>query len=124
MAGIIGNRLNRMQETFMAAPIAGMKISPLSKVKVAVHMSTCGIAAGAREVMSALMEEIAQTDRKDIEVETGKCLGKCTCEPNVTITVGGQNPVVYQYMTPDKMRQAFRKHVLRGEVQKDFVMPV
>lgn len=124
MAGIIGNRLNRMQETFMAAPIAGVKVSPLSKVKVTVHMSTCGIAAGAREIMSTLMEEIAQTDRKDIEVETGKCLGKCTCEPNVTIAVGGQSPVVYQHMTSDKMRQAFRKHILRGEVQKEFVMLV
>ena len=46
-------------------------------VKITVHMGTCGIAAGAREVMDALLEELAATDREDIRVVTSGCLGMC-----------------------------------------------
>ena len=83
---------------------------------------TCGIAAGAREVMTALMEELSQTDRQDIKIETSGCIGKCPTEPNVTVEIEGEAPVVYQKMNPDKIRQVFNRHVLMGEVQSDFVL--
>jgi NADP-reducing hydrogenase subunit HndB len=85
-------------------------------------MATCGIAAGARPVMTALMEEIYDSGRQDIDVKSSGCIGKCFSEPNVTIEIGGQDPVVYQKMTPDKIRQVFEKHILKGEVQTDFVL--
>ncbi|MBW1682673.1 MAG: (2Fe-2S) ferredoxin domain-containing protein, partial [Deltaproteobacteria bacterium] len=53
-------------------------------VKITVHMGTCGIAAGAREVMDALMEEMAETERDDIQVVSSGCMGMCSSEPNVT----------------------------------------
>ncbi|QTA87410.1 cyclic nucleotide-binding domain-containing protein [Desulfonema magnum] len=96
--------------------------SPAAKVEITVHMATCGIAAGAREVMGALMEEVAQSGRKDIRVKTSGCLGKCATEPNVTVNIGWEEPVIYQYMNSDKMRQVFRKHILSGQVQSDFVL--
>jgi (2Fe-2S) ferredoxin/signal-transduction protein with cAMP-binding, CBS, and nucleotidyltransferase domain len=97
-------------------------VSPVAKVKITVHMSTCGIAAGARQVMSALVEEISRSDRPDIEVVSSACLGHCKNEPNITVEIGGSEPVIYQKMTPDKMRQVFQKHILEGDVQTEYVL--
>ena len=91
-------------------------------VKITVHMGTCGIAAGAREVMDALLEELAQADRQDIRVVTSGCMGMCSSEPNVTVDVQGKDPVIYQHMDRNKMRQVFKRHVLLGEVQTDFAL--
>jgi NADP-reducing hydrogenase subunit HndB len=93
-----------------------------TKVKITVHMGTCGIAAGAREVMDVLLEELTETDRQDIRVVTSGCMGMCSSEPNVTVEISGQDPVIYQHMDKNKMRQVFRRHVLLGEVQTDFAL--
>ena len=94
----------------------------LATVKITVHMGTCGIAAGAREVMNSLMEELAQTDRSDIRVVTSGCMGMCSSEPNVTVEMQDAEPIVYQKMEPNRMRQVFKRHVLLGEVQTDFAL--
>jgi NADP-reducing hydrogenase subunit HndB len=91
-------------------------------VKITVHMGTCGIAAGAREVMDALLEELAQADRQDIHVVTSGCMGMCSSEPNVTVDIQGKDPVIYQHMDRNKMRQVFKRHVVLGEVQTDFAL--
>ncbi|MGD2186154.1 MAG: (2Fe-2S) ferredoxin domain-containing protein, partial [Desulfobacterales bacterium] len=65
-----------------------------ANIKITVHMGTCGIAAGAREVMSALMEEMAEADRQDIRVVASGCMGMCSSEPNVTIEEEGGEPIV------------------------------
>ena len=91
-------------------------------IKITVHMGTCGIAAGARDVMNALMEEMAATDRQDIRVVASGCMGMCSSEPNVTVEVEGNEPIVYQLMDSNKMRQVFKRHVLLGEVQTDFAL--
>ena len=93
-----------------------------ARVKITVHMGTCGIAAGAREVMSALMEERAAADRPDIQVVASGCMGMCSSEPNVTIEAEGSEPIVYQLMDSNKMRQVFKQHVLLGQVQTDFTL--
>lgn len=92
------------------------------KIKITVHMGTCGIAAGAREVMGALMEEMAEADRTDIRVVSSGCIGMCSSEPNVTVEAEGAEPIVYKLMDANKMRQVFRRHVLLGEVQTDFAL--
>jgi NADP-reducing hydrogenase subunit HndB len=91
-------------------------------VKITVHMGTCGIAAGARGVMNSLMEEMAATDRSDIRVVTSGCMGMCSSEPNVTVEIKDAEPIVYQKMEPNRMRQVFKRHVLLGEVQSDFAL--
>jgi NADP-reducing hydrogenase subunit HndB len=93
-----------------------------ANVKITVHMGTCGIAAGAREVMNALMEEMAQSDRQDIKVVAAGCLGMCSSEPNVTVEIENEEPIVYQHMVANKMRQVFKRHVLQGEVQTGFAL--
>jgi NADP-reducing hydrogenase subunit HndB len=94
----------------------------VATVKITVHMGTCGIAAGAREVMNSLMEELAQTDRSDIRVVTSGCMGMCSSEPNVTVEIQDAEPIVYQKMESNRMRQVFKRHVLLGEVQTDFAL--
>ncbi len=91
-------------------------------VKITVHMGTCGIAAGAREVMDALLEVMTETDREDIRIITSGCMGMCSSEPNVTVEVQGKEPVIYQHMDRNKMRQVFKRHVLLGEVQTGFAL--
>ena len=90
--------------------------------KITVHMGTCGIAAGAREVMDALLEEMAQSERQDIRVVTSGCMGMCSSEPNVTVELQDKEPILYQHMDRKKMRQVFKRHVLEGEVQTDFAL--
>ena len=91
-------------------------------VKITVHMGTCGIAAGAREVMDSLLEELAESDRQDIRVVTCGCMGMCSSEPNVTVEIQDHDPVMYEDMDRNKMRQVFKRHVLLGEVQSDFAL--
>ena len=93
---------------------------PVSLVKITVHMATCGIAAGAREVMTALVNEIAKADRQDIKVASSGCINQCDSEPNVTVEISGEDPVVYQKMSPEKIQQVFKKHILEGEVQEEY----
>jgi len=92
------------------------------RVKITVHMGTCGIAAGARAVMDALMSEIAEAGVADLMVTTSGCAGMCSKEPMVTVEILGQEPILYGQMDANKMRQVFRRHVLQGEVQSMFAM--
>ena len=93
-----------------------------ANIKIIVHMGTCGIAAGAREVMNALMEEMAAADRQDIRIVASGCMGMCSSEPNVTIESKEAEPIVYQKMDSNRMRQVFKRHVLLGEIQSDFAL--
>jgi NADP-reducing hydrogenase subunit HndB len=93
-----------------------------ANIKITVHMGTCGIAAGAREVMNALMEEMAEADRQDIRIVASGCMGMCSSEPNVTIESKEAEPIVYQKMDSNRMRQVFKRHVLLGEIQSDFAL--
>lgn len=92
------------------------------RVKITVHMGTCGIAAGAREVMNALMAEIEEAKVSDVMVTTSGCMGLCSREPEVTVEIIGQEPIVYESMNTNKMRQVFKRHILNGEIQTPFVL--
>ena len=114
LVGIIGERFNQLQESAWTSSAAGVQIT--------VHLATCGIIAGARTVMSALMDEMARADRPHIQVKSAGCIGKCDTEPNVTVEIEGEDPVIYQKMNADKMRQVFEKHILAGEVQTAYAL--
>jgi len=92
------------------------------RVKVTVHMGTCGIASGAKEVMDTLLEEIEAAKVNDVIVTTSGCMGLCSREPLVTVEVLNAEPIKYEYVNPNKMRQIFKRHVLAGEVQTPFVL--
>ncbi|PKN20478.1 MAG: NADP oxidoreductase [Deltaproteobacteria bacterium HGW-Deltaproteobacteria-6] len=92
------------------------------RVKVTVHMGTCGIASGAKEVMDTLMAEMDAAGVHDVVATTSGCMGLCSREPLVTVEVLDQTPIKYEYVNPNKMRQIFKKHILEGEIQTPFVL--
>ena len=94
------------------------------KVRIIVHMGTCGIAAGARGVMSALMEEIEKRKLEDVLLTISSCAGLCSREPMVTIEVQAQPPVKYVDLTPEKAIEILDKHVLSGEIVKEYALAV
>jgi len=93
------------------------------KAQISVAMGTCGIAAGARDAMKAILETI-ETDRLDgiVVTQTG-CLGLCEWEPIVQVTVGDQPKVTYGKVTPERARQIVQEHVVGGQVVKGLVLP-
>jgi len=94
------------------------------RARVTVHMGTCGIAAGARDIMDALLDEIRKAKVQDVIVTTSGCAGLCNKEPMATIELKDQPPVKYGDLTPDKMRKIFAKHVLGGQMASEFVLAV
>jgi len=92
------------------------------RVKVTVHMGTCGIASGAREVLDALLGEIEEAAVSDMMITTSGCMGLCSREPLVTVEILGREPIKYEYVNPNKMRQIFKRHILEGEIQTPFVL--
>ena len=92
------------------------------RAKVIVHMGTCGIAAGARTVMKAFMEEIEERDVKDVILTISSCAGLCSREPMVTVERQGEPAVKYVDMTPDKAKEVFAKHVLDGKIVEAYAL--
>ena len=95
-----------------------------ARAKVTVHMGTCGIAAGARKIMSALMGLLEQREEKDIILTTSGCAGLCSREPMVTVEVEGQAPVKYVDLDDAKIEEIFKSHVLSGNVVTDYALAV
>ncbi|MBN1254854.1 MAG: (2Fe-2S) ferredoxin domain-containing protein [Deltaproteobacteria bacterium] len=92
------------------------------RVKATVHMGTCGIASGARKVLNALVSSIEEEGTQDVMVTTSGCIGICSREPLVTVEVAGEEPITYEYMDENKMRQVFKQHILDGKVQRQFAL--
>ena len=94
------------------------------RAKVTVHMGTCGIAAGAREIMEALLDEMRKNNVKDVIVTTSGCAGLCSREPMATVEVKGQPPVKYINLTPQKIRKILKAHVLGGQLLAEYALAV
>ena len=86
------------------------------RAKITVHMGTCGIASGARKVMSAFMDEIAKKDLKDVIITTSGCAGLCSREPMATVELLGEAPVKYIDLDEEKTREIFSEHVIGGKI--------
>jgi len=92
--------------------------------RVTVHMGTCGIAAGAREIMNALLDELSKSKIKDVIVTTSGCAGLCRREPMATVELKGQAPVKYIDLTPAKIREIVRKHVRNGRLVAAYALAI
>lgn len=92
--------------------------------KITVHMGTCGIAAGARKIMDAVMNEIDTKNIKDVFLTTSGCAGLCSREPMITVEATGQPPVKYIELTPEKIKEIFKKHIIGGKVVQDYALAV
>ena len=95
-----------------------------ARAKVTVHMGTCGIAAGARKIMSAMLARVEEKDSKDIVLTTSGCAGLCSREPMMTVELKGQAPVKYVDLDEEKTRKIFAEHVLSGVVVEDYALAI
>ena len=82
--------------------------------KITVHMGTCGIAAGARAIVAAFLEELEKSGLKDIMITTSGCAGLCSKEPMATVEMLDSPPVKYGELTPEKARTIFKEHIVGG----------
>ena len=93
----------------------------LCRARITVHMGTCGIAAGARPVMSALMAELDKRGIQDVILDITDCAGLCDLEPMMTVEIGDEAPVEYGGLTPEKAVRVLDDHVMGGNVVREFV---
>ena len=96
----------------------------VGRAKVTVHMGTCGIASGARDIMDALMNEIETQDVKDVIVTTSGCAGLCSREPMATVELPGQPPVKYVDLTREKIKKIFKEHILGGNIVVKYALAI
>ena len=93
-----------------------------SKIRVVVGMATCGIAAGARPVLNAFVDEIAKRDVKGVSVQQTGCIGMCQYEPIVEVTEPGKEKVTYVKMTPEKAVRVVTDHIVHGNPVAEFTV--
>jgi len=119
MAKITANDLKKIKEkTSKEASLSESE----TNIKIIVYMGTCGIAAGAQEVMDTLLEEQAASKRTDIKIVASGCMGMCSTEPNFSVEIKNEAPIVYKNMDKNMTRQVFKRHILKGEVQTGFAL--
>lgn len=94
------------------------------RAKVTVHMGTCGIAAGARKVMTALMDEVTKKNITDIIIVTSGCAGLCSHEPMATIELTEKAPVKYVDLDGEKIIRILTEHVLGGKVVEEYALVI
>jgi NADP-reducing hydrogenase subunit HndB len=93
------------------------------RVKMIVHTGTCGIAAGARDILKAVMKEIDDRHLYDVLVTNSGCAGDCAQEPMMTVEIQGESTrVKYVLLTPDKVKKIFDSHVSKGQVVKEYTL--
>ena len=83
-------------------------------IRVVIGMATCGIAAGARPVMLAFMEEINKRGLSQVTVSQTGCIGMCRLEPMVDVILPGQDKVTYVKVKPDMVDRIVKEHLIGG----------
>ena len=92
----------------------GIRADDSTNTRVVVGMATCGIAAGARPVLSTLTEEVAKRNLSNVAITQTGCIGLCQYEPIVEVFVPGKEKVTYVKVTPEKARRIVKEHVAGG----------
>ena len=104
------NRINLRKEDESAA------------TRVVIGMATCGIAAGARPVMLAFMDEINKRGLNHVTVSQTGCIGMCRLEPMVDVIMPGQEKVTYVHMTPEKVGRVVAEHIVNGRPVEEYTI--
>ena len=90
--------------------------------RVLVGMATCGIAAGARPVLNALVEEIQKRRLSHVSITQTGCIGICQYEPIVEVLQPGKEKVTYVRMTPEKEVRVVNDHLVNGNAVDEFTI--
>jgi len=93
-----------------------------NQVQVKVAMATCGIAAGAKNIMEFFIEHLDRRNIDGVVTQTG-CMGYCYAEPTVEVTLPNQEPVVFGFVDERKADEIIEKYIKTGELV-DGIIPV
>ena len=101
---------------------ADMKVRQNDGTKIIIGMGTCGIAAGAREVMSAVLNELAVRKLNDVQVQQTGCIGMCVKEVLVDIVRPGEPRITYGKVKPEDVKKIIAEHVVNGRIVEEMVV--
>jgi NADP-reducing hydrogenase subunit HndB len=85
-------------------------------------MGTCGIAAGAREIMNEIMKELQKRGIKDVSVQTTGCIGMCQKEPLVDVIISGKERITYGNVSREDVQRIIAEHVVNGRIVEDLAV--
>ena len=100
----------------------GLRSEGEEQTREVVGMATCGIASGARPVLTALSDAVMQKGLKHVTVTQTGCIGLCQYEPIVEIMEPGKEKVTYVKMTPEKAMEVVDQHLIRGTVVDKYTL--
>ena len=101
----------------------GMRSEDDTQTRVVVGMATCGIASGARPVLTTLSDLVQEKNLTNVAVTQTGCIGLCQYEPIVEVFEPGKDKVTYVKMTPEKAKDIVDQHLIRGQVVREYVIP-
>lgn len=116
-------KLKNLEElrTLRAQLQKDIKTRTETSTTITVGMGTCGIAAGAREVMRAILDELAERGI-DVHVVTTGCIGMCSKEPLVDVQQGDEPRITYGNVAPAKVPRLIEEHLINGRVVEEWVV--
>ena len=91
-------------------------------IRVLVGMATCGIAAGARPVLTTIVDEVAKRGLQNVMVTQTGCIGICQFEPVAEVVEPGKDKITYVKMTPEKAVRMVNDHLVNGNVVTEFTI--
>lgn len=100
----------------------GLRSEDSSQTRVVVGMATCGIASGARPVLTALSDAVQSKNLSNVAVVQTGCIGLCQYEPIVEVMEPGKDKVTYIKMTPEKALEVVDQHLIRGQVVNKYTI--
>lgn len=93
-----------------------------SGTRIVVGMATCGIAAGARPVLLAIMDEIKKHNLSDVVVAQTGCIGLCVQEPIVEVHKPNEKKVTYVKVNPSKAKRIINEHVMKDKIVEEYTI--
>ncbi|MBE5878832.1 MAG: (2Fe-2S) ferredoxin domain-containing protein [Lachnospiraceae bacterium] len=100
----------------------GLRNESEASTRVVVGMATCGIASGARPVLVALADAVAEKKIEDVAVTQTGCIGLCQYEPIVEVIQPGKEKVTYVKMDAKKALEVVEQHLIRGQVVTEYTI--
>lgn len=98
--------------------------SAAGQKQIIVGMGTCGIAAGARDTMKAILEKIEKEELSGIIVTQTGCIGVCELEPIVQVQIGEEPKITYGKVNKDVATRIVNEHVLAGNIVKEYMVSI
>lgn len=90
--------------------------------RIVVGMATCGIAAGARPVMMAMLDEVNKRKLEHVVITQTGCIGACRLEPLMDVYKQGEDKVTYVDLTPEKARRIIVEHIVNGKIIDEYTI--